>query len=55
MHKLAEQILAVLNEILTQGGLLLKLGKVVDTTLIEASSSTKNKQYKRDHDMTSSK
>ena len=54
-HKLAEQILAVVNDILIPRGLLLKLGTVVDATLIAAPSSTKNKQHKRDPDMHSSK
>ena len=54
-HKLAEQILGVVNEILTQRGLLLKTGTVVDATLIAAPSSTKNKDHKRDPEMHSSK
>jgi IS5 family transposase len=39
-HKLAEQILAVVNDILIQRGLLLKLGTVVDATLIAAQLNT---------------
>jgi len=35
-HKLAEQILATVNELLTRKGLLLKAGTVVDATLIAA-------------------
>ena len=54
-HKLAEQILATVNEILTQRGLLLKAGTVVDATLIAAPTSTKNKDKARDPDMHSSK
>ena len=54
-HKLAEQILGVVNEILIQRGLLLKTGTVVDATLIAAPSSTKNKGHKRDPEMHSSK
>lgn len=54
-HKLAEQILSVANDILTQRGLLLKTGTVVDATLIAAPSSTKNKDHKRDPEMHSSK
>jgi IS5 family transposase len=54
-HKLAEQILCVVNEILIQRGLLLKTGTVMDTTLIAAPSSTKNKGHKRDPEMHSSK
>jgi IS5 family transposase len=54
-HKLAEQILAVVNDILIERGLLLKLGTVVDATLTAAPSSTRNKQHKRDPDMHLSK
>ena len=54
-HKLAEQILGVVNDILIERGLLLKTGTVVDATLIAAPSSTKNKDNKRDPEMHSSK
>ena len=56
-HKLAEQILLTVNELLTQRGLLLKTGTVVDATLIAAptSTSTKNKDKARDAEMHSSK
>jgi IS5 family transposase len=54
-HKLAEQILGLVNELLTARGLLLKAGTVVDDTLIAAPSSTKNKEHKRDPQMYSSK
>lgn len=54
-HKLAEQILATVNDILIERGLLLKAGTVVDATLIAASPSTKNKDKARDPDMHSSK
>ena len=54
-HKLAEQMLLTVNELLTQRGLLLKAGTAVDATLIAAPTSTKNKDKKRDPDMHSSK
>ena len=54
-HKLAGQILTTVNEILTQRGLLLKAGTVVDATLIAAPTSTKNKGKARDPEMHSSK
>jgi IS5 family transposase len=54
-HKLAQQILATVNDVLTQRGLLLKIGTVVDATLIAAPTSTKNKDKARDPDMHSSK
>jgi len=54
-HKLAEQILAIVNELLEERGLLLKAGTVVDATLVPAPSSTKNKGKMRDPEMHSSK
>ena len=54
-HKLAEQILAPVNELLSQRGLPLKTGTVVDATLIAAPTSTKNKDMARGPDMHSSK
>jgi transposase, IS5 family len=54
-HKLAEQILVTVNDLLTANGLLLKTGTVVDATLLAAPSSTKNKDHKRDPEMHSSK
>ena len=54
-HKLAEQILSVVNEHLAKKGLLLKAGTAVDATLIAAPTSTKNKDKKRDPEMHSSK
>lgn len=53
-HKLAEQILASVNDLLSAKGLLLKAGTAVDATLIAAPSSTKNKDKKRDPEMHSS-
>ena len=53
-HKLADQILATVNDLLTAQGLLLKAGTAVDATLIAAPSSTKNKDKKRDPEMHSS-
>lgn len=50
-HKLAEQILATINELLHDKGLMLKAGTVVDATLIAAPSSTKNATGERDPEM----
>jgi len=50
-HKLAEQILATVNDLLSAKGLLLKAGTVVDATLIAAPSSTKNEKKQRDPEM----
>ena len=54
-HKLAEQILLTVNELLSQRGLLLRAGTAVDATLIAAPTSTKNKDKARDPEMHSSK
>ena len=54
-HKVAEQILQTVNELLTSRGLLLRVGTAVDATLIAAPISTKNKDKKRDPEMHSSK
>ena len=54
-HNLAQLILCVVNELLTQRGLLIKAGTAVDATLIAAPTSTKNKDRKRDPEMHSSK
>lgn len=53
-HKLADKILATVNDLLSAQGLLLKAGTVVDATLIPAPSSTKNKDHARDPAMHSS-
>ena len=50
-HKLAEQILAAVNDLLRDKGLMLKAGTVVDATLIAAPSSTKNQSGERDPQM----
>ena len=50
-HKLAEQILGVVNQVPTGKGLMLKAGTVVDATLIAAPSSTKNQSGTRDPEM----
>lgn len=53
-HKLAEQILATVNDLLTVKGLLLKAGTAVDATLIAAPRSTQNKDRARDPERHSS-
>jgi IS5 family transposase len=47
-HKLAAQMLAVINDMLATKGLMLRTGTVVDATLISAPSSTKNASGERD-------
>ncbi len=54
-HRLAEQILAIVNDMLIGRDLLLKAGTVVDATLIAAPSSTKNASGERDPEMHQSK
>ena len=54
-HKLAEQILSVVNELLATKSLLLKVGTAVDATLNPAPTSTKNKDKAREPEMHSSK
>jgi IS5 family transposase len=54
-NNLSLQIMATINALLTQRGLQLRTGTVVDATLIAAPSSTKNKAHARDPEMHSSK
>lgn len=54
-HQLADIFLQEINTELTQRGLLLKKGTVVDATLITAPPSTKNQERKRDPEMSSTK
>lgn len=50
-HELATGILGVINGYLGDRGLSLRQGTIVDATLINAPSSTKNKDGKRDPEM----
>jgi IS5 family transposase len=50
-HGLAVQMLTLVNEILSEKGLMLKTGSAVDATLISAPSSTKNGSGTRDPEM----
>lgn len=54
-HQLTEQLLAEVNGYLSEKKLLLREGTIVDATLIAAPSSTKNKDKKRDGEMSSTK
>ena len=54
-HKLAPQILVVINDLLHARGLMLRAGTAIDATLIAAPSSTKNASGARDPDMHQSK
>lgn len=50
-HKLAEQILQTVTDLLMSKKLLLRTGTIVDATLISAPSSTKNSTKSRDPEM----
>lgn len=50
-HQLAPAILAVINDYLQEKGFSLRLGTIVDATIIHAPSSTKNEDGKRDPEM----
>lgn len=50
-HHLAARMLLVINTTLAAQGMMLKTGSVIDATLIDAPSSTKNKDGKRDPEM----
>ncbi len=54
-HDLPKKILKKVNELLEKKGILLKRGSIVDATLIKASTSRKNKDSKRDPEMSFTK
>ncbi|EQD32861.1 transposase, partial [mine drainage metagenome] len=50
-HDLAPKVLAAVSMQLTQQGLLLRAGTIVDAPIIHAPSSTKNRDHARDAEM----
>lgn len=54
-HRLQERFLEIVNGLLTERGYFMKKGTIVDATLIAAPSSTKNKEGKRDPEMSQTK
>lgn len=54
-HKLQEQFLEITNTLIAGKGYFMRKGTIVDATLIAAPSSTKNKEKKRDPEMSQSK
>ncbi|MBU2781953.1 IS5 family transposase, partial [Acidithiobacillus caldus] len=54
-HALAPAVFAEVQAVLQEKGLLLQEGKTVDATWIHAPSSTKNRDRKRDPEMSSTK
>src|SRR3989338_3932269 len=54
-HEMQKRFFAAVNELLESKGLLMREGTIVDATIIAAPSSTKNKEQKRDPEMSSTK
>jgi IS5 family transposase len=54
-HGLGARLFAVVRDYLGEKGLLLRRGSIVDATIIQAPSSTKNKSRSRDSEMHSTK
>lgn len=52
-HDLTHKIFGIVNEYLAHKGLLLREGTIVDATIISSPTSTKNKEGKRDEEMSS--
>ncbi len=50
-HKLTRKLFKTVNQWLSDYGVMMTQGTLVDTTIIEAPSSTKNKKNERDPDM----
>jgi len=50
-HQLTGALFSTINQYLAAQGLMLKQGTIVDATLINAPSSTKNAKGERDPDM----
>ena len=54
-RNLGKQVLERVNDGITAAGLALSKGRIVDASFIEAPSSTKNRDHKRDPEMSSGK
>ena len=54
-HALSEAIFADINNYLVEKGIQVSQGSMVDATIIQAASSTKNKDKKRDAEMHSTR
>ena len=54
-NKIGEQLFKAINYVLEQGGAMMKGGTIVDATIINAPSSTKNREKSRDPEMHSTK
>lgn len=51
LHQLARQLFETINQWLSEAGIMMTQGTLVDATIIAAPSSTKNKPQQRDPDM----
>lgn len=51
LHQLARQLFKTINRWLAEAGVMMAQGTLVDATIIEAPSFTKNKQQQRDPEM----
>jgi IS5 family transposase len=54
-HKLQEKFLSIVNTLFEQRGIAIRQGTIMDATIIAAPPSTKNKDKKRDPEMSSTK
>jgi IS5 family transposase len=54
-HNLGDELFRLINEYLAENGLNVKTGTIVDATLIDAPSSTKNQDGQRDPEMRQTK
>lgn len=54
-HNLGEQLFVLTNQCLEENGFRVSRGTIVDATIIDAPSSTKNKSQSRDPDMKQAK
>ena len=54
-HRLTETIFATIHQYLSERGLVMRQGTLVDATILHAPSSTKNKANQRDPDMSQTK
>lgn len=50
-HNLGDQLFVLINDYLQENGMKISTGTIVDATIIDAPSSTKNKEGKRDPEM----
>src|SRR3989338_2169785 len=54
-HRLPERFFSVVNDMLEKKGLLIREGSIVDATIIAAPPSTKNREQRRDPEMSQTK